>query len=278
MRRRVFLMAAAALAVGVLCWGGAAGAGDETKEDLLFVHLTDLHCAARSQNPPARFAGDIHTKDFVRSFRILELAVGEINRIEGVDFVVITGDLTDSGNDVEGLRKVKSILDGLSVPYYPVIGDHDRREVFRSVFGGALDASTDVKGRHLVMLDTSPGKLEADDLEWFVRDLDAHEGAPTMVFMHRPPLLSDVEVYLAQKFYGSRLRLGNADEVLAVIRARPWVKAVFAGHCHTATERTQDGCFFVTSASLIEPGNLYRVVRVRGDEVTTELRSVQVPP
>jgi len=244
---------------------------------LVFVHLTDLHCARRSSNPPRRFLFDIHTKDFIRSFDILECTVAEINRMSDVDFVVVTGDLTDSGKDAKSLRRVKRILDGLRVPYYPVIGDHDRPAVFSGVFGDRLNWSLDLKGWHLAIVDASSGRLAAETVAWLVRDLDAHQATPTLLFMHRPLLMSNVEETLARTFYKAPLNLENAQEILLLLQDRPWVRGVFAGHCHMDTVRHRSGCVFVTTPSLIEHGYLYRIVRVSEDRVQMRLRGVEMP-
>ena len=194
-----------------------------------------------------------------------------------MDFVVITGDFTDSGAVAESLARLKTILDGLNVPYYPVIGDHDRPEVFGKVFPGPFNAAFDVKGRRIVTLDAHTGRLTEESAQWLIDELDAHQGVPTLVFLHRPIVMSSLEKALARKYYRVPLTLGNAAEVLDAIDRRPWVRAVFAGHCHMNTERTRNGCLHVTTGSLIEAGNFYRVVRLDATGIRTELRFAETP-
>ncbi|MCP4124243.1 MAG: hypothetical protein GY751_21055 [Bacteroidetes bacterium] len=43
---------------------------------------------------------------------------------DGIEFVLVSGDLTDSGERSEFL-KFKEIMDALDVPYIPLIGNHD---------------------------------------------------------------------------------------------------------------------------------------------------------
>jgi len=43
---------------------------------------------------------------------------------KNIKFLIVLGDIADSGEYSE-LEKAKSILDGLSIPYFPVIGNHD---------------------------------------------------------------------------------------------------------------------------------------------------------
>ncbi len=70
-----------------------------------FVILTDVHI------------GSSRSDDFLRR------AVADINEISP-EFVVIPGDFTEDG-EPEQFRLVKEIFDGLSCPYYAVLGNHD---------------------------------------------------------------------------------------------------------------------------------------------------------
>ncbi|MEW6069540.1 MAG: metallophosphoesterase [Candidatus Thermoplasmatota archaeon] len=95
-----------------------------------FVHLTDLHIGEGfgdfgahgywdSSPPPA--GQDGYAAERTRN------AVQWINTYKNsykIKFVMVTGDLTDSGEYSE-FMKAKEILDGLTVPYIPIIGNHD---------------------------------------------------------------------------------------------------------------------------------------------------------
>jgi len=273
---RVFQLLLAILISCAVTGGCARQAVTKSPDDpLVFVHLSDIHCARRTENPPKKFLLDIHTKDFVHSFDIAARTVDRINAMTDVDFVVITGDLTDNGADAESLTRLKTILDGLNVPYYAGIGDHDRPDVFGKVFPGPFNAAFDIKGRRVVMLDANTGRLEPESLQWLLRELDAHEDVTTLVFLHRPLVMSSLEKALARRYYHVPLTLENATEVLDAMDRRPWVRAVFAGHCHMNTERTRNRCLHVTTGSLIEAGNFYRVVRVDRTGIRTELRHAE---
>ncbi len=57
----------------------------------------------------------------------LRLAVSDVNFARpayDIRFVIVTGDLSDSGERSE-LLKARDILDQLDVPYFPVLGNHD---------------------------------------------------------------------------------------------------------------------------------------------------------
>ena len=54
----------------------------------------------------------------------LRRTVSDINAMSGVDFVVLTGDITELGKNTE-LALAKQILDSLDIPYYIIPGNHD---------------------------------------------------------------------------------------------------------------------------------------------------------
>jgi outer membrane protein assembly factor BamB/predicted phosphodiesterase len=54
----------------------------------------------------------------------LQKTVLDINSLEAIDFALVTGDITEMGTDEE-IRKAKQLLDGLTIPYYVVPGNHD---------------------------------------------------------------------------------------------------------------------------------------------------------
>ena len=91
-----------------------------------FAHMTDLHAGEGPDDygSPGWDDGDGEEDDRTASLRF---AVSKVNfAIEEYDirFVMVTGDLGDSGERSEQ-QKIKDILDQLNVPYFPLIGNHD---------------------------------------------------------------------------------------------------------------------------------------------------------
>ena len=94
-----------------------------------FVHMTDIHIGEGQ--------GDYGTKGYLNdtmpegdvgySAVRLRRAVNWINENKAandIQFVLVTGDITDSGEKSE-FDKAKEILDALDIPYVPTIGNHD---------------------------------------------------------------------------------------------------------------------------------------------------------
>jgi 3',5'-cyclic AMP phosphodiesterase CpdA len=77
--------------------------------DYNFVILSDTHIGATN------------------STRLLTSAVKKINSLvasKNIKFVFITGDLTNSATTSQ-YAEVRTLLDNLIIPYYPIIGNHD---------------------------------------------------------------------------------------------------------------------------------------------------------
>ena len=102
MNRRLFILM---LVIGLLSLGGQA-----QSVQFRFAHLTDLHLSPNNPNP---------TEDLLRS-------VAQINATDGIDFVLVTGDITEEG-DRASMEKVKSCLDLLKVKYYVALGNHETK-------------------------------------------------------------------------------------------------------------------------------------------------------
>lgn len=54
----------------------------------------------------------------------LKRTVSDINSLGNMDFAIVTGDITEMGTNEE-ITKAKELLDGLTIPYYVVPGNHD---------------------------------------------------------------------------------------------------------------------------------------------------------
>jgi outer membrane protein assembly factor BamB len=106
----------------------------------------------------------------------LQRTVDDINLIDSLAFVIISGDVTEFGSDAE-LRKAKAILDALNKPWYIIPGNHDTKwsesgaNSFRVIFGDEAFAFT--KGDWLFTGTNSgpnmrmgPGQIPRENIVW----------------------------------------------------------------------------------------------------------------
>src|SRR6478609_7261861 len=96
--------------------------GFTQNRNLVFVHLSDTHVGSETG------ADD------------LRRTVADINSIDSIQFVVISGDITEFGADNE-LKLAKQILDSLKKPWHIIPGNHDGNwsesgaNSFKRIFG-----------------------------------------------------------------------------------------------------------------------------------------------
>ena len=195
------------------------------------VHISDIHIH------PEPILGI----DPVANFRACLEHVAEFHA--DADRIVITGDLTHAGrrDSYEQLRRMldESRLTGDRAPRL-LIGNHDDRAVFRSVFPeAAADANghvqwfEDVPAGRFVYLDTAEAGLDAGHYSeerraWLMSVLREARllGRPAWLFMHHNP---------------AAVHVANADVIGLVHEAefqsllqdcRDCISHIFFGHCH----------------------------------------------
>lgn len=258
----------------------AAGAGeaadDGAPRTFRFVHISDTHCAHATTNPAGSDNLDAaYPKDLVNSFRILRAAVTDINKAIRPDFVIVTGDLVDTGNDTKSMREVKQILDKLRCPYYPVIGNHDGERAWTAVFGADKLNYTFKQGHwRFVVANSASGRLSATTLTWLKARLDKDTSTPTALLLHHPILLLPSSVAVYKSRYGRNPLLRNASEVLSIVRKHKNVRAVFCGHTHYPTQIGYGRLALCVAGALAAPGHRMFVVSVKGVTVKRAYTSV----
>ena len=180
------------------------------------------------------------------------------------------------------------ILAGLPCPAHFLMGNHDDRGAFNRVLRptAPLDAtatgSFDHGGYHFVTLDShepghGDGVLGAAQLAWLERDLAAHRGHPTVVFVHHHPWPLGIA-------WLDDLALRDGDELMRLLGRADDVRWVIAGHVHLDQAIQRGGLTLLTTPSTCvqfsktsqdkkmlpgPPG--FRVVDVRGDLLSTRV-------
>lgn len=211
--------------------------------DQKLIWLTDLHVTVSGEaygaRPNAR----------------LKQVIAEINRLHSdAACCVISGDLTDLGTPEE-YETLAGLLDNLSIPVLPLIGNHDNRENFLARFalpGEALRGFVQYRKNFgavtLLCLDTCVtdahhGEFDQKRLDWLSDALEAAQEQRVLVFMHHPL---------------GALGLGPLDEIplvdykplIEVLRNAPQVEHLFCGHVHRPVTGNIGGMPFTTARSL----------------------------
>ena len=183
-----------------------------------FALLTDTHISTSNPKP---------MEDLQRS-------IADINRNPDIEFVVVTGDLTESG-DLTSIQAIKAALDQLRVPYYAASGNHETTWSesgvmdFTRVFGDSRFAFSHA-GAYFIGFNSGPvirmadGHVAPQDIAWLKHNLDSVKHStpytlhptPIFVFTHYPLRNGDVD---------------NWYEVTDVLREHN-VQCVMGGHYH----------------------------------------------
>jgi len=198
-----------------------------------FIHVSDLHLTPRGAK--------LHDIDAVAN---LECCVADINRFARggtgappAQFCVFSGDLVDRG-DRESYELLREILAQLSLPYYLMLGNHDRREPFIDVFSqfapdaaGFMQYSIDTPAGVFIFIDTLENDTHAgvycsQRQAWLVDELETHRGKAIYLFIHHPPF----DIYLPGL---DRMQLAESEELFAILKPHD-VRHMFFGHVHRA--------------------------------------------
>ncbi len=138
------------------------------------------------------------------------------------DLVLLTGDITDAGDD-ESFRRVAELIEPLRAPVMAVAGNHDLPQPMRARFGGESERFVDAW--RVLMVETQiAGEVHGEvDVEAVLRRLGRDEGRPTMVAMHHPPITPSAHPWF---------ELREGAELVAALAGRSDVRLVVGGHLH----------------------------------------------
>ncbi|MGX1480738.1 UNVERIFIED_CONTAM: Icc protein [Streptomyces canus] len=200
------------------------------------LHLSDTHLD-RAGGPDA---------DGADGTAALRLLLDELQYLDDLDAVVVTGDVADDGSR-EAYTRAGELLSAYAgrrgAEVFYTTGNHDERTAFGEVLGsghrqpeaayqgavGERAAVSAVGGWRLITLDTLvPGKgygrLGHGQLGWLRELLATSAPLGTVLAFHHPPVALDVDVQRA-------LGLQNHADLAETIRGSD-VQLILCGHFH----------------------------------------------
>ena len=169
------------LALTLICYLSIGSAQNSFK----FAQVTDTHVG-----------GSSGAEDLKRT-------VADLNLLKDIDFVILSGDVTEFGSDEE-LQLAKVILDELKLPLYVLPGNHDSNwsesgaNSFRKVFGGetfffehkGFQFIGTTSGPNMRM---SPGQIPRENIVWLDSIFKAHPNKETpLISINHYPLDSSL--------------------------------------------------------------------------------------
>ena len=240
---------------------------------LIFVFVVTALSLAAQVNPSAfKFAlvTDTHVGGATGAADLYR-TVNDINSLSDIDFVIVSGDVTEFGAYDE-LRTAKCLLDELKVPYYAVPGNHDANwsesgtNDFNRIFGGDT-FGFEYGGFHFIGLASgpnmrmSPGQIPRENLTWF--------------FKHIATLRKD-EPIIYINHYPMDYSLNNWFEVMDALR--PYnVQLMLCGHGHVNKKYSFEGANAAMCRSNLRAKDEfggYNIITVTNDSIVFQERSV----
>jgi predicted phosphodiesterase len=174
-------------------------------------------------------------------------------------FVMQLGDFVSKGN-VDNYREfLRFLAKRVTLPVFPVIGNHDRSQpngdadktLYDAVFG-QKDFFFDHNGWRFIALDTSDRKLTPAQLAWLEQAIEG--GPPSLIFTHVPPryLHKRIKSYSPKGAEAEALSMSGyfteGSEEFDRLMARGLVKRVYMGHIHAFGLAEKDGLRYVLTA------------------------------
>ncbi len=156
----------------------------------------------------------------------LESIVNSINDLEDVQFVVATGDITETGKNIE-IETAKNILDKLNKPYYIIPGNHDTKwsesgctkfiELWNDdKFSFIQDSTLFIGLNSGIPWRGGGGHIAPEHLLWLKDELSKSESGTDVYFFVHHPLNEEID---------------NWFKVTNILRDYN-IKAVLHGHGH----------------------------------------------
>jgi outer membrane protein assembly factor BamB/predicted phosphodiesterase len=217
------------------------------QKNFRFAWLTDTHVGSETGE-----------EDLRRSVR-------DINALNGISFVILSGDVTEMGTTKE-LRLAKSILDSLRVPYYAIPGNHDTKwsesgcSMFARLWKDDKFAFT-FNGVTFIACSSGPnmrqgdGHVPEEDVRWLDSVIvHGHESGQPVVFILHYPLDESLD---------------NWYDIVAEIKKANTIAAL-CGHGHANRRLTFEGVPGVMARSNLrdrKQAGGYTLVEVRADSL-----------
>ena len=224
----------------------------------LVLQLTDTHILPPGQVLYKKVDTALHLRETVK----------QINRMRPMpDVLIITGDLTEQG-DEEEYQHFLELIEPLQMPVYVVPGNHDNPQIMAEVFTGTTCfpvtddtyqyAIEDLPFRILGINSRCDGselpEFGEKRLSWLKRQLDKSD-KPVLLAVHHPPMVTGIEL----------IDMGGSEwfqRLKSLLAGYEQVKLVICGHCHT------DLCGRIGNIPVyMAPANSHRLIANRGIDI-----------
>ena len=193
--------------------------------NMKIIHLSDLHIS--DQGHP------IWETDTLRHF---DLCIQGIAKENGVDAIIVSGDLADKGSEW-AYQYIDGRFAELNVPTYICPGNHDRLSTMQSYLKFCkYETVVNINAWKFIFLDTTivdeyepsqnkaRGIVKQGDFD-MIDSLAASSTQPICIVMHHPPIEPG-------GWMNNKKLLGNRNEFKEFINKYDSIRMVIFGHIH----------------------------------------------
>lgn len=158
-----------------------------------------------------------------------------------IKFVVITGDITQSGTREEVQRFIE-IAQSLGVPCYPMLGNHDvyfgNWSIWKELIGSSTyRIDTQDNSTTILILDTANASMGKEQIDWIEEELKTAR-SHVFIFTHTNLFVEGMGDLQQMTDMRERAR------IMALLQGR--CDAMFTGHVHKRIIKTLGGVEYIT--------------------------------
>lgn len=205
-----------------------------------FVHITDTHILDK---PETIFHG-LNTKESFES-----VLSASLERYPGIDFVLLTGDISQTGTR-DSYALFQSSINGVDPPVYCIPGNHDTPGLLQEVIPSCPNDSVsviDLGPFSLILLNSRVqneeyGLLSSRCLEQLRDHLSNNQDQFNIIAVHHPPMSIHSE-------WLDKIGLRNKKQFLALLSQCSWRTLLLFGHVHQEVDQQIDGLRLLSTPS-----------------------------
>lgn len=252
---------------------------------LFFTGYAAVSCSNRSDKfiPDGKVAdstfsfawiSDNHLGAYASAEDDLKQAIEDINSIDSLEFVILTGDLTEFGVTSE-FALLQKLMDSLQKPYCMVDGNHDVNwsengtTTFENYFSGnAPRFCFDAHGIRFIgcgsgpMLRMGSPHIPREEINWLKSVLDTTDTRQPILFVNHFPQFEEI---------------ANSYEVTNILKKYN-VQYILCGHFHVNSTKEYNGLTSILGRSLLrrsDPIGGYNIVTVTPDSIFVAERTTK---
>lgn len=187
------------------------------------AQLTDIHLFAGVEQSLVGIETEASFQDTLATVK---------KTIPQIDFLLLTGDLTQDGS-TNSYDRLRQSLNRFGIHSYCLAGNHDDLPIMKACLPSEyvhLSRAVDVGKWRILLLSSVVvgavhGYLATSELTWLKETLNAYPDRPTLIAFHHPA------VPLGSRWIDG-ISLENQDEFWAICDRHPQVEVVVNGHAH----------------------------------------------